>query len=99
MLTIADDPPDAEAEEQKKLKDKEKLFARLFPDLCPPQYVKDIFMKVECSTLENMVQYAKHRAQAAFKKHSILAHDTILACSDSPRCVFLCRCARLECRL
>ena len=91
LLTIADDIPDAEAEEQKKLKDKQNL--------CPPQYVKDIFMKVECGTLENMVQYAKHRAQAAFKKHSILAHDTILACSDSPRCVFLCRCARLECRL
>ena len=70
MLTIADDLPDAEAEEQRRRKDKEKLFAQLFPDLCPPQYIKDIFMKVERGTLENMVQYAKHRAQAAFKKHS-----------------------------
>ena len=45
--------------------EKEQFLAHTFPDLCPPDYVKDILKKVDRGTLENMVQYAKHRAWAA----------------------------------
>ncbi|CAE7239929.1 unnamed protein product [Symbiodinium microadriaticum] len=59
VIALEDESP--ETEEERNLKKKESLFAKLFPDLCPPQYIKDIFMKVERGTLENMANYAKHR--------------------------------------
>ena len=68
MIALEDESP--ETEEERNLKKKESLFAKLFPDLCPPQYIKDIFMKVERGTLENMANYAKHRAQAAIEMYA-----------------------------
>ena len=67
---IALEDESQEQEEERKLKQKESLLAKLFPDLCPPQYIKDICTKVECGTLENMANYAKHRAQAAIEMYA-----------------------------